>query len=136
MKANELMIGDYIRIVDDYTDRSFVSQVEAIDELGKVFCKYPEDTVAYPCSGDCCEPIHHTPEILEKNGFGYKEEDIICTHYYLGNPHFVADSALHIGTRDNVFWLNYCNNSIYNIRFVHELQHALRICGIDKEITI
>lgn len=78
-----------------------------------------------------------TGEILKDNEFGYVESDSELSHYYLGEPRYCADMNLHIGTdRKGRFWLNYHNNSIYGLRYVHELQHALRLFGTGRVIEL
>lgn len=76
-------------------------------------------------------PIHLTPEILEKNGFELqrdKSEIGTLDTYWLGSE---------LGA----FRIHRLNNGDYQfglakIKFVHQLQHALRLCGIDKEIKV
>ena len=74
------------------------------------------------------EPIPLTPEILEKNGF----EDTI-------------GGAFWISTSCNLLWKdgklqNFCreeDDEVYiPCEYVHELQHALRLCKVDKEIVL
>lgn len=80
------------------------------------------------------EPIPLTPEILEKNGFTLKEEEkgmygVTIAPYY---------------TRDDVPFEVFCDGEPFaiwfkdpvNIKYVHELQRALRLCGINREIII
>ncbi len=133
MKANELMIGDYVivktpteewttKVAEIYTNR-------IIAEDGGV---YVYDEIF---------PVPLTPEILEKSGFGYTErdEEMDLTHYYLGERYFCKNMNLHIGTNNKgVYWLNHLHhgNDINNIRYAHELQHALHICKIDKTIEL
>ena len=78
---------------------------------------------AYPISEDMdfrdiedshLEPIPLTPEILEKNGFSRNGLDIALFDRK-GGDDFVGAA---------------------NLQFVHELQHALRLCGIKKEIVL
>ena len=84
----------------------------------------------------CFDYIPLTPEILEKNGFRHgdgfekrwyyvKVEDKKVTLY--------QSNTFYMLKIDEGIWPKL--NNIY-IRFVHELQHALRLCGIDKEITL
>lgn len=138
MKIEELMIGDWVRINDP--NGPFVSRVYGLLlEPSAVYAKEPDLTVAYPYDEDCVSPIPLTSDILEKNGFGYVEKDTLMgiTHFYLGKPYYCENMNLHIGGDDNgVFWLNYLRNDIWSILYVHQLQHALRICGIEKEINM
>ena len=80
------------------------------------------------------EPIPLTPEILEKNGFVLEEEaegmyGVVVAPYY---------------SRDDVPFEVFCDGEPFaiwfkdpiNIKYVHQLQHALRLCGIDKTIEL
>lgn len=129
MKVNELMIGDWV-----------VSEIEGagrITELGRDWCvalTYGKNNNAVTGELRQLQPIPLTPEILKKNGFGYVEGDEYSTyhptHFYLGESQFCKSMDLHIGTYNKgIFWVNIRQNAIYGIRYVHELQHALRMCG-------
>ncbi|MBQ9392014.1 MAG: hypothetical protein IJU02_07505, partial [Lachnospiraceae bacterium] len=129
MKANELMIGDWVQVpcltdnVEHYDAWYKVKQLRDcdLDVIGFKELKYNE-----------IMPIPLTAKILEKNGFGYKEEDGYMSHYYLGHRGYLANPDLHIGTYNKgVYWLNYYDNAIHGIKYVHKLQHALRLCGIN-----
>lgn len=138
MKANELMIGDWVRITDDDTDMSFVSQISGISSVGNIYARMPEGETAYPFAEDCAEPIPITPEILEKN-FGVVERS--SDGYNLVINRELILLAFHLkATLD--FWIAQprdCPHLTYSLplpRYVHELQHALRLCGIKKEIEL
>ena len=130
MKAEDLMIGDWV---------NYQSEQQEVD------FRVTEITEKYVKSDFCCDeffyneitPITLTDKILEKNGFGYKEEDDNLTHYYLGDRWYLSNPDLHIGTYNKgVYWLNHWDNAIYGIKYVHELQHALRLTGVEKEIEL
>lgn len=136
MKVNELMIGDWVKVTDDDTDDSFIGQVKAIDELENINVPEGED-VAYPYSIDCLEPIPLTPEILEKNGFSGEG-------YNMGIVGFSVEPIPDEKDGYEVFiWTDMCLQIKHGfthlkkyIKYVHELQHAIRLCGIEKEIEI
>lgn len=72
------------------------------------------------------EPIPLTPEILEKNGFrfsrfyGWQIKEPELTIDFVGDtPHFLLDEIF------------FCD-----CPYVHTLQHALRLCGIEKEVKV
>lgn len=136
MKANELMIGDWVCTEHDAIPR----QIDWIrtGEVGLLWNK----VVTPPY----LVPIPLTPEILEKNGFeklGYEgwefdsEEETRrdCPNYQIiwrrdyPSPH---NTNLKITS----FIAGIGNFRSFNIKFVHELQHALRICKIEKEIVL
>ena len=88
------------------------------------------------------------PEILEKNGFKkvLDEDATECYRYY----NRAADGYIKISLYDggdggwSIEIVNYekfdDNEIVYNNNFiflkVHQLQHALRLCGIEKEIEL
>ena len=111
MKTSELMIFDWV--LDTRTNRPlrvnpFMAEMEV-----------PE-----------WEPIPLTPEILEKNGLA--NDPYGC--------HFKEDEymALEISVEEEgIYWtINYNEYAILKLKYVHQLQHALRLCGINKEIVI
>ena len=81
-----------------------------------------------PTVGRDLEPIPLTAEILEKNGFGvndYNEEydEDYGIEVEMNFEHWTTEG----GT---------CSGYFQTLRYVHELQHALRLCGIEKEIVL
>ena len=144
MKATELMVGDWVRIIDDDTDAFFDARVEGIDSLANIYATMPCDETAYPYSVDCAKPIPLTTEILEKNGFLYKngvwmwlesKGKIYISH--LANKWSVeVKNELarkdDLGRADLVSFLRDWAENVY----VHELQHAIRLAGIEKEIVL
>jgi len=82
---------------------------------------------------DEIEPIPLTAEILEQNGF-YRERNI--GYVYEGGEYEVI-----VDLWNNSYRILHNRDVMMNIQcfsnvFVHELQHALRHCDVDKEITI
>ena len=133
MKASELMVGDWV-----FT-RGQIEQVTSIYD-GYICTEHYEYSHDY-----YFEPIPITPEILEKNGFMYcKSDGGFCLPTTISYGNWDVDvilfnvtdeyrnNQLHIGTPDDsitILHLMECNH-------VHELQHALRLCGIEKEIVL
>ena len=141
MKANELMIGDWV-----YNTHN--RQNEQVAEIGSglVMLDY-NDLYEY----DEIEPIPLTAEILEVNGFGLNQareeapryvwfgesnrnDTIVSVTFY--DPPVHGVKAL---TKIDTDCSHGCGvNNVHNcdIEYVHELQHALRLCGIEKEIVV
>lgn len=121
MKANDLMIGDWVNLYDSPIKIN-------IDDLGVI-----ERDETYD-KGVHCEPIPLTEEILEKNGFKKVEKDL----FHLGQSSIGVDTWL--GIDNNVIYVDalYHDGEIAfcKCEYVHELQHALKMCGIDKEIIL
>ena len=135
MKATELMIGDWV--AQKHSGLLLkVSEVRppyiiADGEDGQ----FHEDTL---------EPILLTSEILEQNGFVTEDKPDHWTGY-----RFYTYKEVSTGLAFRLFhdtgkyeWSGKCEISLnslpYWIRFeyLHELQNILKICDIDKEITI
>ena len=113
MKANELMIGDWVLIND--TPRKIQSVNGVDDEIMADDELYTLAEDRYH-SEDKVTGIPLTPEILEKNG----------------NELSIGPSGLYQGAISGVN----CHIEFNIIKYVHELQHALSLCGIEKNITI
>jgi hypothetical protein len=76
-------------------------------------------------------PIPLTAEILVKNGFikeSYIEVVGGLDTYYLGEE--IGSFRIHRLQK------GYYQFGLAKINFVHQLQHALRLCGIEKEIIL
>lgn len=91
--------------------------------------------IAMPLSA--IHPIPITPEILEKNGFAFLPD---------GNPRHLqfVDGNIFISTYEGreTFAL-FCYNDMgwaetfsLTLRYIHQLQHALRLAGVEKEIEL
>ena len=127
MKANELMIGDIVQ----FNGSPYV--IEEISKKGWVHMTDPVHNLRVQMSTDYIldfiEGAPITPEILEANGFTrskafvewkYEDDDI----YMLWKPFPWIKIELESHT------------VMFPCEFVHELQHAMRLCGIDKEIVM
>lgn len=138
MEANGLMIGDWV----------YYSHTEdGIAPYKEVICIKAEDLCCDACIIEThYEPISLTPEILEKNGFEndfYEEESIADYHTIRLEGYSLKHN---IGEIDG-YLVTWCNGRINittdfngclqkDISYIHQLQHALRLCGIDKEIVL
>lgn len=119
MKANELMIGDWVgRVFDD--KRIDYRQVDWI-RTGEIGMRYQKVWAI-----GCIEPIPLTPEILEKNGF----IKVNSQRYDYGYPD--TDCYVKVNPKKNMIHVNgrNANSNLYSHSFVHELQRALRCCGL------
>lgn len=133
MDAKELMIGDWLYIEDANTKEKYYCRVK---KIGTQFIFFDCDEVDVDgLSYDCCFPIPLTPEILEKNGFSYPKQSAWMK---IDCPERQLWGCVHT---DGAFWLyasGDCDKdeSFAEIRYVHELQHALKLCRIEKEIKL
>ena len=80
--------------------------------------------------------IELTPEILEKNGF---KRDMFYGEWEYNLDPFPFSV---VQRKNNSWYLGReeigiaHNREIIDISYVHELQHALKLCGIDKTIEL
>lgn len=72
-------------------------------------------------------PTEITPEILEKNGFVYNDLPFVQAWEQFGLALYSGGNGYRIGCGNNVALI---------IDSVHELQHCLKLCGIDKSIEL
>lgn len=137
MKANELMIGDWV-ICHHPTCEPKQIQVNAgllngleRQDLGFQTEESPLFRIV--------EPIPLTTEILKKNGWWLGEEEYhieslnatIKQNYYFGNGYTIRYDS------DNKLLIERgFDNGEMELQYVHELQHALKLCGIDKNIEL
>lgn len=143
MKANELMIGDWVYgCTDPYeTDRDkkkYPVKVIRIDADGDTMTE-GENPFTEPYEDEWwnLEPIPLTPEILEKNGFVQNPRS------KSRRSHQICTDSVYISWwrgRLNILFKPFIGHSANHVnvdgKYVHELQHALRICGIEKEIVL
>lgn len=133
MEAEELQIGDWVYCNPSYFNDDYNGVTEFPDELQHYKIERGEDME----ETGCYSPIPLTAEILEKNGFIGKEEE----HYYsyhirygrLGNDIFDVHYQNHwiaCSTPDNRN--EFALFGMIVLRYVHELQHALRLCGLTE----
>ncbi len=163
MKAEELIVGDIVRVAKNVCipkgtivtirgidmDNSF----EEMNLRGCATCLPINDR--YRMTGgvwvEYLEPIPLTPEILEKNGWyhakfdgSYGRKAMRIDGYYRDELPKGVDNALSFAqwSIDEKFMYHMLEifmwvGSIHlKIEYVHELQHALRLCGIEKEIEL
>lgn len=117
MKADELMFGDWV-----YYSNNPQRIKGAMDfTIAKDFY-----------------PITLTPEILEKNGFKFEHNGLCTWCDGINNPYqvyvslwFRMDCSVRIVDVHNHRDKFFTDNIPYGY-YVHELQHALRLCGLKR----
>lgn len=116
------MIGDFV-MQNGCTHPSRVAGVTP----GKIHTIWADGTKH---AKDACyfEPILLTTEILEKNGF----IKVNTQRYDYGHPD--TDCYVKVNPKKNMVHVNgkNANSNLYFFSFVHELQHALLLCGLKR----
>ena len=90
------------------------------------------------------EPILLTPEILEKNGFDAPKAKVWNDSWYWSNRKDVALELresfglwyIEIVTKEQRSGLQSNRKLGIGLKYVHQLQHALRLAGVEKEIEV
>ena len=135
MKANELMVGDYIMLYKD------IYIIEEISSKGWAHIIHNDGSnCRVPLSTDYIlgelTPVPLTAEILEKNGF-IKHTDYCWLISENNGRRLIEyrtdylDGLLRISYAEEPF-----SKLMIKVKYVHELQHALRLCNINKEIIL
>lgn len=146
MKATGLMIGDWVRITEPDNFAGATVKISSLsNQEGAYFAVTVDDPkFGYYTREVFCEDIESIPlteEILKKNGF--KERDR-CWAYRDNSCSIKLNIAPKIEIDGEILGeppiLMQAEGATFNlgiiIEYVHELQHALKLCGIEKEITL
>ena len=123
IKCRDLMVGDWI------TNRNgFPMQITNVgdDYAYATFEGNEGDPWEFDDKDDQPEPIPLTPEIMKKNGFWEMENVNNGAEEYI--VYAIAGLTFHYN-RDNDY---YFPNTPISWKYVHQLQHALRLCGLDE----
>jgi hypothetical protein len=131
LKISDLSVGDWVRVGEE------CSTISSIYHNGAVYA----DEVALTRNGICTgvklvselRPIPITAEVLEKNGFVKNGE---YNEWNIGTwrtPHLLG-----VSLERPAITIKWNGSSIFidQAKYIHQLQHALRLAGVDKEIDL
>lgn len=133
MKPEELQIGDWVKCRERDCGGHRVDYISEMDDEVGVDGEILNLNMIFP--------IPFTPEILEKNGFEGSPTGDLYIDKNLWDKYaielFPSEGLwlLRITDKTNRYSTG-CNKINVYIKYLHELQHALRICGISKEIIL
>ena len=133
MKSNELMLWDWV----------YVPHKGKAPHYGRVTALLSSGAVEVEINGSMAllssvKPISLTTEILKKNGFEYVgsevyECDVLPFYIWWERDRHRLGIDIEDSTYDKE---NFAQMLRVPVSYVHELQHCLKLVGIDKEITI
>lgn len=123
MKATDLLVGDIIYRPDCYDK---VVEIRLNGIIG-------QDSNRGLIPFDEIRPIKITPEILENNGFVTENGEFVFDFY---DGRVIIYNRFDYNLRIVENYKTILDIKEYREIRVHELQHALRLCGIDKEIIL
>ena len=133
MRASELMVYDLIKI----TKGNLIGRVYDINQSRDFvgYCNIDAEEIYLDASYmKYVEPIPLTEEILKANGFEYEKRPENCMVFEKETDDIDIIIA-HYQDTPNKFFTNIEANETEirkDILTVHELQHALRICGLNE----
>ena len=143
MKASDICVGDWLNIYtfpndNPKQDDLFPAKVSAVSVFDLLFD--PDDVVVelvIPNTNgiasrplDTCLPIKLTEEILVKNGFALDKSLAEIGMKVYTRPCPAGDLSV------KVFHDGSIRFGFIKLTYVHQLQHLLRLCGIEKEIEL
>ena len=128
IKISELSVGDWVRCGEDTTPYKIIG-IDSNVHPNVTLCDsyYPQGVIAFL---DMIHPIPITTEMLKKNGFEK-------SRYYWTAYHDNGDYVEIYNDGDK--WYLSVNSVEYilcPLHWVHQIQHLLRVWGIDKEINL
>lgn len=124
MKASEICIGDWFKAID-YNSPFRITAI--YDDVVQTQADYQSEIDGNWYSEAEIKdlvPIELTEDILEKNGF---------RHSISHNDWTNADCNFFLYEGGNGFRVQ---NTDIRLEYVHQLQHLLRLCGVEKELAI
>lgn len=135
MKIEDLMIGDWVMLNYDISYKTGESlytnvRITGINEDGTINVSMHDGD---SWNSDLIYSIPITKELLEKNGFETHQSGV---RMFLAHDDYRLCYYLNSSNRFTSF--NNIDGSLVQkvIVNVHELQHALKLCGINKEIVV
>lgn len=137
MKATDLMIGDWVirnGVPEEpmrVYDMNVLANVAYLDQDGRGVAEKFKNIESIPL----------TKEIMEKNGFNLYPEETNVFILNAGYRHDLDTVCLYIGDieRPSIYGNDSLGEKTYVVlhcKYVHELQHLLKLCGIEKEIIL
>lgn len=131
MRIEELSVGDFIF----FTDGDCVVSVQEIYSDAQLLVS-DGDSISEPVHITHLIPIPITPEILKKNGLEYEYDGndaiiFLCCDMFWARL-CVGDTFWQVGIHSE----DRLDAVVCNVNYTHQLQHALRLAGVGKEIVV
>ena len=138
MNIQELSVGNWVKTTDKDFRGSRECTIQNIEKWRNGYVlvvKFKDGSIE--TLGSCCfEPIPLTPEILEENGFEFIDDGnnaiiFLCCDMFWAKL-CVGDCFWSIGVHSE----DRLDAVMCDVKYVHQLQHALRLAGNEKEIVL
>ena len=138
LKISDLSVGDWVEYEGLHYPITFAGYGEGGD--GSLVNLIRPDLSCFTCKISDIRPIPITAEILEKNGFARGQRGNFCHYLRLDKNRTLYIHASTNGWRVEIIYdaagILRTTHLMPDINSVHDLQHALRLAGVDKEINL
>lgn len=130
LQPKDLMLGDWVFLSDN---NCFCRMTAIYGYYGKMWIEADDEVYHI----DEILPISITHDILAKNGFNYDGGEIYDIRWDDNDGHHCMNFRK-MYNKDGVFDALgiRMGGEVEIIKYVHELQHLLKLCGIDEEIVL
>lgn len=128
LKIRDLSVGDWVKVGGE------PAQILQLGIAGRNKAKGLGGQMYGFITSSEIELISITPEILKNNGW-YEDDYDTCTDY-------ITDNTIIMYNKERKDWKACIMNNSPVVRvkvffsYVHELQHALRLAGLDEDIKL
>jgi hypothetical protein len=126
MKIRDLSIGDWVFIKGE------PARALRLTQVGYSVFKGLSGQM-YRGIGGNISPLPIAPEILEKNGFEIESDGAYIISQGWKQNDFYGN---YIEIKNGKQTINGCEYELWEMKYVHQLQHAMKLAGIDKEIEL
>lgn len=135
MNVNELMLGDWVSRYDNPPHYRVV-HMDSL-EVGIIHSEAIDDSSLRYCWDDKLEPIPLDADILVKSGFPIVDCDTAHSLVQLDDRNFIWFDTIEFTNQ----WVQSAREGYYhtvleNVKYVHQLQHILRLLGFEKELVL
>lgn len=131
MEGNKLMVGDYVKYIPTGRFIRIAGLIKHYLHGYTIYAYTGTYNQLQSFSSDYVEPIPITEEFLLKNGFCSKHNDL----YYLGSGWYLDVEGSAIGEFNDAYESPKFIEQ-FTVKYVHELQHLLRMMGEEKEVNV
>lgn len=134
LKICDLSVGDWVEYEGLHYPITFVGYGEGGD--GSLVNLIRPDLSCFTCKISDIHPIPITPEVLEKNGFESTTNPNVFTLTH-------GELQLYVSKEFDGWYMSFvnfrerlCILQVIRRGYIHQLQHALRLAGVEKEINL
>lgn len=153
LKISDLSVGDWVNLrlwKCDYDDPETLDAKVLSIEGNSVGVGYDNSGIVMSAFVEDLQPIPITAEALEKNGFMrcsvefniYEYSTLLGKMLRTTQVHLNAPQHISVFVHDTTIERGYYHREKISVSirkdkaYIHDLQHALRLAGLDKEINL